>query len=106
VTSEATENRAVTELTRGRGRGPGGQPRALPDHADRCPVPGCGEQIDPSRLMCRRHWYRIPKVLRDQVWATWRSGRGTRSREHLDAVRTAIAACQGRPFPAGSWSAA
>jgi hypothetical protein len=57
--------------------------------------------------MCRRHWYRIPKQLRDQVWATWRSGLGACSREHLDAVRAAIAACQGQQrYPVGSWSAA
>jgi hypothetical protein len=56
--------------------------------------------------MCRRHWYRVPKHLRDQVWVTWRSGQGTHSREYHDAVRLAIAACQDRPRPAGRSSAA
>ncbi len=105
MTSEATESRTVTELTAGRGRGPGGHLTGLPKHACRCPVPGCGDLIDPSRLMCRRHWYRVPKHLRDQVWATWRSGHGTHSPEHQDAVRMAIVACQERPRPAGSSSA-
>jgi len=91
VTSEATEDRTVTELTGGHGRGPGAS----------CPVLGCGEQIDPSRLMCRRHWYRVPKQLRDQVWATWRSGQGALSREHHDAVRLAMAAGQKRFRPVG-----
>jgi hypothetical protein len=102
MTNEVT----VTALTGGRGRGPGGQPPTLPRQAGRCPVPGCGDQIDPSRLMCRRHWYRVPRQLRDQVWATWRSGQGALSREHQDAVRTAIAACQERPRPAHRSSAA
>jgi hypothetical protein len=59
----------------------------------RCPVPGCREPIDPSRLMCRAHWYRVPRHLRDLVWATWRSGEGALSSEHQQAVRVAIAAC-------------
>jgi len=57
-------------------------------------VPSCNEEIDTSRLMCRHHWYRVPKQLRDHVWATWRSGRGTLSTEHQRAVRLAIAACR------------
>jgi hypothetical protein len=62
--------------------------------ASRCPVSRCGNQIDPSRLMCRVHWYLVPKQLRDRVWATWRSGRGAGSAEHQQAVLTAIAASQ------------
>jgi hypothetical protein len=43
--------------------------------------------------MCRAHWYRLSKELRDLVWATWRSGEGVLSSEHREAVRRAIAAC-------------
>jgi len=53
-------------------------------------VPGCGEQIDQSRLMCRRHWYAVPRPLRDRVWLTWRSGSGALDADHTDAVRLAI----------------
>jgi hypothetical protein len=106
MTNETTGNRTVTALTGGRGRGPGGEPTALPWRAGRCPVAGCGDEIDPSRLMCRHHWYEVPRPLRNQVWATWRSGQGALSREHTDAVRTAIAACQVRPHPADRSSAA
>jgi hypothetical protein len=42
--------------------------------------------------MCRSHWYTVPKELRDQVWATWRSGQGARSAEHMGAVHRAIVA--------------
>jgi hypothetical protein len=51
-------------------------------------------QIAPFRLMCRAHWYQVPKPIRDLVWATWRSGRAASSPEHTDAVRLAISACQ------------
>jgi len=106
MTNEATGRRTVTALTGGRGRGPGGQPTALLWRTGRCPIPGCDEEIDPSRLMCRHHWYAVPRPLRNQVWATWRSGQGALSREHADAVRTAMAACQERPRPADRSSAA
>ena len=106
MASEATESPTVTELTAGRGRGPGGHLTGLPKDACRCPIPGCGDLIDSSRLMCRRHWYRVPKHLRDQVWASWRSGQGAYSREHHDAVRMAMAACRQRPRPAGRSPAA
>jgi hypothetical protein len=64
--------------------------------ARRCPAGGCGELIDPSRLMCRRHWYLVPKQVRDGVWATWRSGEGAFSRDHQDAVRMAITVAAAR----------
>ena len=91
LTSKLAERRAVRELTAGRGRGPGRRPTAL--QSGRCPVPRCRERIDPSRLMCRDHWYLVPKDLRDMLWATWRSGQGALSPEHLHATHLAINTC-------------
>lgn len=93
MTSQLMESHRVAGLPKGRGRGPGGQLVALP-RVGPCPVPGCCAQIDPSRLMCRGHWYLVPKPLRDEVWATWRSGEGALSPKHQEAVRTAITACR------------
>ncbi len=92
MTSQLAEHRDAQALPAGHGRGPGGQPTGLPLPACFCPVPGCGVQIDQTRLMCRRDWYRVPKRLRDQVWRTWRSGKGVNSREQQQAVLRAIAA--------------
>jgi len=83
---------AARAVTGGRGRGPRGQLGTLRSAVDWCPIARCGRQIDPSRLMCRSHWYMVPKELRDQVWATWRSGQGARSPEHQVAVRRAVTA--------------
>jgi hypothetical protein len=96
MASQSEENRTIPAEPGGRGRGPCGRLAGLPrsSRAGWCPVPGCHAQIDPSRLMCRRHWYLVPKQLRDRVWATWRSGQGALSAEHLETVRMAIAACQ------------
>jgi hypothetical protein len=99
MTSQLAERQNVQALPRGRGRGPGGVPTGLALPAGRCPIPGCGEEIDRTRLMCRRDWYLVPKQLRDLVWRTWRSGQGAGSREHGHAVLTAIAACQVARLP-------
>jgi hypothetical protein len=90
--STMTGDLAARAVTGGLGRGPRGQLTALWSGTDECSIPRCNGQIDPSRLMCRAHWYMVPKELRDHVWATWRSGQGAFSQEHLDAVRTAVAA--------------
>ncbi len=94
MTSQLAVAYRAAGLTGGRGRGPGGQAVAALLPASRCPVAGCADRIDPSRLMCRRHWYQVPKAIRDRVWATWRSGAGALTAEHRDAVLAAIAACQ------------
>ena len=96
MTSAQVDDRIGRNLLRGRGRGPGYPRTPLHARASRCPVPGCGESINPSRLMCRRDWYLVPKPMRDQVWCTWRSGQGAFSREHQEAVRKAILTSQSR----------
>jgi hypothetical protein len=90
MTSAQVDDRIGRELLRGRGRGPGHPRTSLPQKAGRCPVPGCREPIDASRLMCRRDWYLVPKPMRDHVWCTWQSGQGELTREHQEAVREAI----------------
>lgn len=94
MTSQLPGQVPAAGLTGGRGRGPGGQPMTVLQPVSRCPVAGCNERIDPTRLMCRRHWYRVPRPLRDRVWATWRSGQGIVSNEHQEVVLAAIATCQ------------
>ena len=94
MTCQITERRDASALLGGRGRGPGGQPTGLPLPIGLCPVPGCGDQIDQTRLMCRRDWYQVPKRLRDQVWRTWRSGQEASSLEHQQAVLQAITAAR------------
>ncbi len=84
----------TTPVSGGPGRGPRRSLVGLTQRTARCSVPACSRPIDPTRLMCRHHWYAVPKEIRDRVWATWRSGQGALSPEHGQAVREAIAACQ------------
>jgi hypothetical protein len=98
MTSQLAERQTPASLPTGRGKGPGGQPGGLLPPGQ-CPVPGCGDPIDVTRLMCRRDWRLLSRALRDHVWATWRSGDGAASREHQEAVVQAIAGCCAARLP-------
>jgi hypothetical protein len=40
--------------------------------AANCPVEGYPKSRGDRQLMCKRHWYMVPKELRDRVWETAR----------------------------------
>ena len=42
--------------------------------AHTCHWPGCGEHVPPKLWGCRAHWSKLPKRLRDKIWATYRPG--------------------------------
>jgi len=56
----------------------------------RCPGPGCGAQVPDHLLMCKPDWRRVPINLRDDVWATWRNGRGRGMADHSAAMQAAV----------------
>ena len=39
-----------------------------------CFATGCHIHVPTTLLMCRRHWYMVPKPLRDAIWQTYRDG--------------------------------
>ena len=39
-----------------------------------CHAHGCEVPVPPEMLMCKRHWFMVPKPIRDRVWATYRPG--------------------------------
>lgn len=39
-----------------------------------CHWPGCNQQVPPAMWGCKRHWFILPKSLRDKVWKTYRPG--------------------------------
>lgn len=60
-----------------------------------CHAEGCNARVAPQMLMCRPHWYMVPKPIRDRIWDTYRDGQcGDKqpSAEWLEAARAAIEA--------------
>jgi hypothetical protein len=54
-----------------------------------CHWPGCGKQVPPAMWSCLHHWLRLPKPLRDRIWAAYRPGQeldGRPSREYVQAA--------------------
>ena len=62
-----------------------------------CHWPGCEQQVPPAMWGCSKHWFTLPKHLRDLIWATYVPGQEvtmTPSDEYLvaaDAVQEWIA---------------
>ena len=73
-----------------------------------CKAPGCPQQAKPGQLMCRSHWFALPKPLRDAIYATVHD---TNRRAYVANVREAqrllapggdvsVPAASGRVYPA------
>ena len=62
------------------------------DHA--CHWPGCGIEVPPAKWGCAKHWFALPKALRDRIWRAYVPGqeiRGTPSPAYVAAARAAQA---------------
>jgi len=69
----------------------------------RCHWPGCPLSVKPAMWGCKAHWFKLPKALRDKIWAAYEPGQEetlTPSDEYLVAaaeVASWIAAQGGNP---------
>lgn len=61
-----------------------------------CRIPQCGTQIPLDYLMCRPHWWAVPRPIRQAVWDTWRGGAGVLDPGYRAAVRVAVRAVTGQ----------
>lgn len=55
-----------------------------------CPAKGCTRRVGVRMLMCRPHWYMVPKALRDAVYDAYAGGLGAGSPAHRDAILEAV----------------
>ena len=63
--------------------------------AHTCHATGCKTNVPPAMWGCRKHWFMVPKELRDRIWATYRPGQEEDwepSREYLLAAKEAVVA--------------
>lgn len=53
-----------------------GKPEPGPSREPRhtCHWPGCGRVVPPAMWGCKPHWFALPRVLRDRVWAAYVPG--------------------------------
>lgn len=81
-----------------------------------CPVASCGGEKSSVELVCRKHWYQVPKLLRDRIWELYqrRFSREEPQRQRLSIRRPVDAdhlelclemvARLGEPEPQRRWS--
>jgi hypothetical protein len=58
-----------------------------------CHATNCKTPVPPSMWGCSRHWYMVPKPVRDRIWAAYRPGQCDDykpSREYLEAAKEAV----------------
>lgn len=63
--------------------------------AHHCHAEGCSKNIPPKRLMCGRHWRKVPQPIQRLIWLYYRVGQEVRkdpSRAYMAAQRLAVAA--------------
>lgn len=63
----------------------------MPSHT--CHARGCEAEVPPAMFMCKKHWFALPKPLRDEVWRTYRRGQEVSkdpSKAYLEAASAAI----------------
>lgn len=56
----------------------------------RCHWPGCQTHVPPAKWGCMKHWMKLPKRLRDEIWAAYRIGQEesqTPSREYIAVAK-------------------
>lgn len=55
-----------------------------------CSWPGCTTMVPVKMWGCRPHWYKLPAVLRNKIWAAYRPGQetdGRIGREYAEVYR-------------------
>ena len=65
----------------------------------KCHAQGCIVEVPPKMLMCRRHWFMVPKPLREEVWRTYRPGQEidkSPTAEYMLAQGAAVSAVEQR----------
>lgn len=48
--------------------------QAIQTRNHHCHWPGCEKQVPPAMWGCIGHWRKLPKYLRDKIWAAYRPG--------------------------------
>jgi len=61
--------------------------------AHHCHATNCTFEVPPEMFSCRRHWFMLPKRMRDRIWAAYRPGQCddmNPSTTYLKAAKAAV----------------
>jgi hypothetical protein len=61
--------------------------------AHHCHATGCTVPVPPAMFVCRNHWLRLPKPMRDRIWRAYRPGQTKDwqiTHEYAEAAREAV----------------
>lgn len=64
-----------------------------------CHATGCSTGVSQTMWGCKKHWFMVPRTIRDRVWTHYRPGQEDDwmpTREYLYAARDAVIAVAGR----------
>lgn len=57
-----------------------------------CHWPGCKRQVPPAMWGCSTHWFKLPKPIREDIWAAYRPGQEKDMRPSERYIKAAQAA--------------
>lgn len=64
--------------------------RRKPTHP--CPIPECTTLRDANQIFCAKHWFKVPKRIREEIFDAWREWSDKRTRDAMARYRAARAA--------------
>lgn len=56
-----------------------------------CHAQSCKVVVPPAMFMCKKHWYMLPKWMRDKVWSLYRPGQEVSKDPSLQYVQHTMA---------------
>lgn len=62
----------------------------MPKSTRPCYWNGCTVTVPASMLMCRRHWFALPRSLRNRVWSAYEPGQEENLAAITDEYRTVL----------------
>jgi hypothetical protein len=55
-----------------------------------CHWPGCTAQVPPAVWGCKKHWFKLPRNLREKIWGAYRIGQEVNLTPSREYVKVAI----------------
>lgn len=61
--------------------------------AHTCHATECEVNVPPEMFMCRKHWFSLPKIMRNKIWRYYRQGQcedWSISKEYSEAAKECV----------------